>query len=229
MAREEFVWEDLTPNEEKVLADLRSKGVKIFAAPIEIEENAESRARQFASLGITWKQVRDYPIGSKKVKVHYVPADEATYHLLTNDLGNKYRDAYRKSRCMIPGTLKPLIRCPDENKCSECPYPDCREKHQTNEISYDVMIESGFERGGQDAEVYEDPGFREIEIRMELDDVCKAIKAENPKFLVAIVLKEYRGRNVKEIAKFMNDTERNIYYYISEAKRIGKKYKEDNR
>ena len=44
MAREEFVWEDLTPNEEKVLADLRSKGVKIFAAPIEIEENAESRA-----------------------------------------------------------------------------------------------------------------------------------------------------------------------------------------
>ena len=64
---------------------------------------------------------------------------------------------------------------------------------------------------------------------MELDDVCKAIKAENPKFLVAIVLKEYRGRNVKEIAKFMNDTERNIYYYISEAKRIGKKYKEDNR
>ena len=151
MAREEFVWEDLTPNEEKVLADLRSKGVKIFAAPIEIEENAESRARQFASLGITWKQVRDYPIGSKKVKVHYVPADEATYHLLTNDLGNKYRDAFRKSRCLIPGTLKPLIRCPDENKCAECPYPDCREKHQANEISYDAIIESGFESGANGA------------------------------------------------------------------------------
>ena len=54
MEKSEFVWEDLTPNEAKTLADLQRSGKKVFAALIEIEQNAESRARQFASLGITW-------------------------------------------------------------------------------------------------------------------------------------------------------------------------------
>ena len=44
----------------------------------------------------------------------------------------------------------------------------------------------------------------------------------------AILLKEYYGLSVAEIAQKLNDTERNIYYYLSEAKRIGKQYKRDN-
>lgn len=228
MAREEFVWDDLTPNEAKTLADLQRSGKKVFAAPIEIEQNAESRARQFACLGITWKQVRDYPIGTMKNKVHYVPADEATYHMMTNDIGDKYREAFRKNRCMVPGKIKPLIRCPEKNRCDKRPYPECKEKRQANQISYDGLIESGFESGGLGTEAYEEPGFHQIEVKMELDAICRIIKAANPKFLAAIVLKEYHNLSVKEIAKHMNDTERNVYYYLGEAKRIGKQYKEGN-
>ena len=33
---------------------------------------------------------------------------------------------------------------------------------------------------------------------------------------------------VADIAQKLHDTERNIYYYLSEAKRIGKQYKRDN-
>ena len=228
MAIKEFVWEDLTPNEESILAELRKNGKKVYAAPIEIEENPESRVRQFASLGITWKQVRDYPLGTMKIKVHYVPADEATYRFLTNELGDKYREAFRKKRCLIPGTLKPLIRCPDENKCSACPHPECRDQQQANEISYDAMIESGFETNGVDGIVYEDPAFHQIEVEDELKAVIKVIAAKNPKYAEAIYKKEYCGMKVAEIAIEMETTERHVRFFISEATKIGMQYKKQN-
>ena len=73
-----------------------------------------------------------------------------------------------------------------------------------------------------------DPGFEQLEKRMTIADAVRAIADQNPKFAQAIVLKEYYGLSVAEIAQKLNDTERNIYYYLSEAKRIGKQYKRDN-
>lgn len=65
------------------------------------------------------------------------------------------------------------------------------------------------------------------EIEMELEAVCKVIDARNPLYTKAIILKEYHDLSVDEIAKKLNTTRRNVYY-ISEAKRIGKQYKEEN-
>ena len=218
-----IVWERLTLKEAETLAELEKNGIEVFAAPVEIEDNSESRERQFASMGIGWADCKTWRIGSKPVTVHLVPADEATYKMLLNDLRKRHRDEYRQKRCPIPGKLKPTIPCPECNKCSECPYPEYRDQHKGNTLSWDELIESGYEVP------QEDPGMQQVETRMELDAVCKIIKAENPKFLAAIVLKEYHGLSVKEIAKRMNDTERNVYFYISEAKRIGRKFKENNK
>ena len=59
----------------------------------------------------------------------------------------------------------------------------------------------------------------------QLDAVCDVIKAKNPKYLEAIVLKEYHGLSVDEIAERMHETKRNVYFFISEAKKIGKQYR----
>ncbi len=50
---------------------------------------------------------------------------------------------------------------------------------------------------------------------------------KNPKFAKAIVLKEFFGFSVPEIAKKLDDSERNIYYYLIEAKKIGKQYRKE--
>lgn len=50
---------------------------------------------------------------------------------------------------------------------------------------------------------------------------------KNPKFAKAIVLKEFFGFSVPEIAKKLDDSERNIYYYLTEAKKIGKQYRKE--
>jgi DNA-directed RNA polymerase specialized sigma24 family protein len=44
---------------------------------------------------------------------------------------------------------------------------------------------------------------------------------------MSIVLKEYHGLKVDEIAERMNDSKRNVYFYISEAKKIGMQYRKD--
>ena len=53
------------------------------------------------------------------------------------------------------------------------------------------------------------------------------IDAKNPLFTKAVVLKEYFGFSVDEIAEKLGTTKRNIYLYIEEAKKIGRKFKEN--
>ena len=60
---------------------------------------------------------------------------------------------------------------------------------------------------------------------MELEAVCKEIRAKDPRYLEAIVLKHYYQFTVKEIAEQMETTESNVYYFIGQAKMIGKAYK----
>ena len=139
--------------------------------------------------------------------------------MLLNDLRAKHRSEYRHRRCLIPGTQKPLILCPDCYKCSACPFPEYREKHEANILSWDEYLESGLE------EAYYEPEFSRADIMDQLDAVCDVIKAKNPKYLEAIVLKEYHGLSVDEIAERMHETKRNVYFFISEAKKIGKQYR----
>ena len=214
----EVKWDSLTLTEAETLAALVKSGKKVFAAPIEIEHSD-----QLESLGITWAECRTWHIGSSQVTVHLTPADEATYKMLLNDLRAKHREEYRRRRCQIPGKLKPLITCPECNRCAECPYPDYRDQHKANNLSWEGLIESGYEASHSIDDI------RQAEIRMELDAVCRELDKKNPKISRAIILKEYYDFSVSEIASKLDEPERGVYYLLAEAKRIGKQYRKNNR
>ena len=225
MARE-IKWGRLTQTETETLTALVKSGTEVFAAPVEIEKDPELRKMQFECLGITWADCKTWHIGSEKVIVHLTPADKATHDMLLGELRDKHRDEYRKRRCLIPGVLKPLIPCPESNRCAECPFPECRDKHRANNLSWEQIIEKAYE--GNDADAHEEPGYHQTEVRMELEAVCKVIDARNPLYAKAIIMKEYHGMSVEEIAKELHTTKRRVYFYLDEAKKIGKQYKEEN-
>lgn len=206
--------EDLTEEEARTLKKLIADGIDVHAAPIEIESKEQMKA-----LGITSDQCKEWDIMTEKVTVHLSPANKATADMLLKDLRKKYRKEYRKDRCKIPGTLKALVRCPECNSCAECPYPEYRDKRQPDNISWEGMIDAGYEP----AQEHDD--MKLAEIKALLEAVCAEISAENPKFTEAITLKHFYGYSVKEIAEIMEDTERNVYYYIGKAKEIGGRYK----
>lgn len=204
----EIVWDNLTPEEAETLSALVNSREEVFAAPIEIEHK-----EQLETLGITWSQVRTWHIGSEAVKVHLTPADEQTYRFLLGELRARHRVEYRRKRCLIPGELKPLILCPECNRCAECPYPDYRDQHKASELSWEELIGSGYE-GSEHVD--------DVDTKLTLEDVCRIIDAKNPKYTKAIILKEYFGLSVAEIARELDATERNVRFFIDEAKRIGR-------
>ena len=187
-----------------------------YYAPIEIEHSG-----QLETLNITWNDCRTWHIGSERVTVYLCPADEATYRFLLGELRRKHRNGYRAGRCMVEGKLKPLIRCPESNKCSACPYGRKPEDREANIISWDGLIESGYE-GEADNRMVE-----QLQAKLEYDEIRTLMDSKNPIIAQVFEMKERDGFSVSEIADRLHIKPRNVYYYLDRAKAIGKKYNKE--
>ena len=211
----EIIWENLTPEELETLSRLVSSGKTVFAAPIEIESD-----EQLEALGITRAQCQTWHIGSISVTVHLTPADDETRNYLVGELFNRIRNQNRAKRCLISGKREALIRCPECNRCAECPYPEDRDRYHAAPPSWDAMVEKGYDIPCQET------GYDLVDLTDELKPVIDAIRAVNPKYLRAIVLRDYYGLSVKEVAEEMQETPRNVYFYIDRARKIGRQFRE---
>lgn len=187
-----------------------------YYAPIEIEHSG-----QLETLNITWNDCRTWHIGSERVTVYLCPADEATYRFLLGELRRKHRNGYRAVRCMVEGKLKPLIRCPESNKCSACPYGRKPEDREANIISWDGLIESGYE-GEADNRMVE-----QLQAKLEYDEIRTLMDSKNPIIAQVFEMKERDGFSVSEIVDRLHIKPRNVYYYLDRAKAIGKKYNKE--
>ena len=212
----EIVWDSLTQEEAQTLENLRKNGIEIYAAPIEIEHK-----EQLETLSITQQECRTWYIGNEKVIVHLTPADKGTYHFLLDELRTRHRKEHRSRRCQIPGKNKPLIMCPECNRCSECPYPEYRDKHKANSISWDGLIESGYEGEADNCMV------EQLQAKLEYDEIHTLMDSENPIIAQVFEMKERDGFSVSEIADRLHIKPRNVYYYLDRAKAIGKKYNKE--
>ena len=90
--------------------------------------------------GITWKDcVRLHIGGIETVNVYMFKTDKpklAKY--FWNELNAEHHRNSRGTRCIVPGKQKPLIVCPECNKCSNCPYGRKPEDRQPRVIDYEV-------------------------------------------------------------------------------------------
>lgn len=204
---------DFTPGELDTLNRLIRTGTPVFLAPIEIETKD-----QYETLNITRQHCRTWRIGSEQVLVHLTPTDEATYRFLLNELRAKHRQGFRSVRCMIPGKQKPLIRCPDTNKCSSCPFGRKPEDRDPNTISWDELADTGVEPEGHDRTV------ERLHAKLEYDEIRQQMIAEDPKIALAFEMKERDGMTVAEIAKALGVKDRQVYYLIQKARSIGAAY-----
>jgi DNA-directed RNA polymerase specialized sigma24 family protein len=213
-------WNFLTDEEKKTLKNMQAAGIEPRLAPIEIEAGNEM---QLESLSITSSQFRTWRTGSEKKTVHPTPCIPEVADFLIKDMRKTHRQDYRNVRCKIPGTIKPLIRCPECNKCSECPYPKYRDAHQPDNLSWERLIGDRGNEPGQ-----EDQWIHLAEVRELLRAVCREIDLKNPKYTRAVILRFYFGYDIREISEIMGETERNVYYFINQAIEIGTAYKNRN-
>lgn len=201
---------------EKLVPIVNENGEEIYEAPIVIHSKAD-----LENYHITWDDCKTLHFGRSKkgVVVYFFPTTNkelAEFHW--QEINTAHSQEYRKDRCLIPGKLKPLIKCPDSNSCRNCPYPEYRDRHLPDDLSWERLEEDGYEIPHRSNEM------RQSEARMAIDDVCKVISQRNPKYALAIYLFEYRGYSAEEIAKLLKVSVSSVYQYIAQAKKIGKNY-----
>ena len=202
---------------ERLKPIITESGKVYYEAPVKIETEEDLKF-----FNISWRDCTTLHFGCSSLKqtVYFLRVeDKEMAELYWREVNSEHSRKYREERCLIPGKQSPLIACPDSNRCAQCPFPMYRDKRKANNISLDVHMEAGGDFADSDKDM------RAAEARIELEKVCKTISQKNPKYTQAIILKEYYGLSVKEIAKRMDDTERNIRFYMDEAKKTGKKYK----
>jgi DNA-directed RNA polymerase specialized sigma24 family protein len=142
--------------------------------------------------------------------------------MLLGDLRAKHRDEYRQKRCPIPGKLKPVILCPESNKCSECPYGRTPETKQAPVISWDELVDSGWEPTPEASVEHQ------VMARLEYETIRALMDAEDPRIAMAFEAKTLYGDSVREIAADLGVSEPRVYQLIARARAIGREYRQNN-
>lgn len=193
-----------------------ANGEILYDCPMEIKDKADLR-----NYGITWDDCKTIRFGkSEKITVYFMKVESrelAEYQW--RYLDTQHSRGFASVRCMIPGTRKPWVRCPDTTPCADCPH---KKNRRPPVVSWNRLIDKGYEP------VPSAPVDEQVFAKMEFEDIRKLMDAEDPRIAKAYIAKEREGRPVKEIAKMLRVSEPRVYQFVSRAKAIANKYQEEN-
>lgn len=190
---------------------INDKGNQVYDAPIRIVSQKDLR-----NYGITWDDCETLYVGGiEPMKVYmYETDDPKLADSFWKEINVEHHRNCRGTRCLVPGTLKPLIVCPECNKCSECPYGRKPEDRQPRVIDYDDPEELMSNEGEEFS------GMNEAESEMVYDELIAAMRRKDP--LIAEVFTRYHTYDcdAPEIAAELGINKRKVYYLKQQAEQI---------
>lgn len=193
-----------------------ANGEILYDCPIEIKDKDDLR-----NYGITWDDCKSIRFGkSEKITVYFLKTENREFaEYQWSYLDTQHSRGFASVRCMIPGKRKPWIKCPDTTPCADCPH---KKNRKPPVISWDGLIDTGYEP------VPSAPVDEQVHAKMEFAEIRKLMDAEDPRIAQAFIAKELAGEPVKEIAERLGVSAPRVYQFVSRAKAIGKKYREEN-
>lgn len=213
----EINWENhLSIAESETYAELVKNGVEVYPAPIVIENEG-----QLSTIGITRADCFMQWIGPRKVLVHYSPASKEVFDLMYGSIRTEFRREARRSRCLISGAAGLPIQCPDSIKCRECPFPEIRDRRLANDLSWDLLVDDGFDMAS------DEKIDKQIADRDEVERIRHHLIEANPE-LAEMAEMAADGFSVKEISERMGKLPVTVYKRFERITRIGNKYREEN-
>ena len=194
-------------------------GETLFFAPVRIRN--ESDLKTFM-VDKTARWTLPFGHSALKYKVlYFMTESEEMSEDFWMKINSEHSRENRLKRCLVPGKRRPLIPCPECNSCAKCPFPEYRDKHEMQEVVFDDEIKV------QRTRSTESPDYHKLEVKWKIQGACKMMDEQNPLFAKAIILKEYNGYTVPEIAEILHCTEYDVRYYLRRAIEIGKEFKKD--
>ena len=194
-------------------------GELLYDAPVIISDKADMK-----NYGITHDDCKYLHLGrSQRILVYfYKTPNRALAEYQWECLNNMHSSGYNSTRCVVPGTRKPFVKCPDTNKCSQCPYGRTPETKQAAFVSFDELVDSGWEPAP------EETVERQVIAKREYEELRALMDAEDVRIAQALEAKVLFGYSVKKIAQDLGVSEPRVYQLIARAKAIGKEYRKAN-
>ena len=194
-------------------------GEILYDCPIEIKDKAD-----LDNYGIGWDDCRFLNFnGSQKMRVYFFKTpDRAFAESQWEYINTLHSSGYFSVRCMVPGKRKAFIRCRDTNKCSACPYGRTPETKQIPVVSWDGLLETGWEPAPAESVEHQ------VMAKLEYQAIRALMDAEDPRIAMAFEAKELYGDSVKKIADDLGISQPRVYQLLNRAKAIGRQFREDN-
>lgn len=133
---------------------------------------------------VTTETIRDFnidpkcvvscTIGNRRKQCVMIPCSEEVHKMYTQMEDAERKRMDRAGRCMIKGKYGKLIRCPENNKCSECPNAHLIVREENKPASIEYMVEHSIEPA------VEDPSMDAVLNEMCLNDLIKYLSKIKP-------------------------------------------------
>ncbi len=196
-----------------------ANGEILYDCPIEIKDKAD-----LDNFGIGWDDCRFLNFnGSQKMRVYFFKTPNRAFaEAQWEYINTLHSSGYFSVRCMVPGKRKAFVRCRDTNKCSACPYGRTPETKQIPVVSWDGLLETGWEPAPAESVEHQ------VMAKLEYQAIRAMMDAEDPRIAIAFEAKELYGDSVKKIAADLGVSEPRVYQLLNRAKAIGRQFREDN-
>lgn len=89
--------------------------------------------------GVKKSQIRKWRIGNRLVDVVLVPGTKAQYDAVMSSYSAEFKAEDRDKRCEVSNGKGKLIRCPESNKCSQCPYAISLDKKNFGTLTFSCL------------------------------------------------------------------------------------------
>lgn len=202
--------DNFTVEETITIKTMMAAGEPIYLAPIRIEIK-----EQLENLHTTAAGCRKWHVGAEAVTVKLTPCNEAIYDMMVGVLRAEHRDGVRKSRCVVRGKRGGTIRCDERNRCKECPYGRKPEDREYQEVSWDALVEDGFDPGA------EDTTSGPVLFDMAVEDARRQMAAEDPRLLTVYEMLD-EHKSVNDIMAALGISQRRVYQLIARCREIVK-------
>ncbi len=197
-------------NQSKYKGKINAEGKQVYNAPIRIVDRKDLK-----NYGITWKDCESFYIGGiEAMNVYmYETEDPMLADCFWKEINVEHHRNCRGTRCIVPGKQKPLIVCPECNKCSNCPFGRQPEERQPRVIDYEVPED--LMNNNDDFST-----MNEAESEMIYEELIAAMRRKDP--LIAEVFIRYHTYDcdAPEIAAELWIDKRKVYYLKQQAEQI---------
>ncbi|MFT8313409.1 MAG: helix-turn-helix domain-containing protein [Clostridium sp.] len=90
-------------------------------------------------VGVEKSQIRKWRVGNRKVDVVLIPGTKVQYDAVMSSYSAEFKAEDRDKRCEVSNGKGKLIRCPESNKCSKCPYATSLDKKNFGTLTFSCL------------------------------------------------------------------------------------------